>query len=161
MEIKPRTTDNAITRSLPIASKSPVLVAETVFSNVSFLQAAAALASLTPDLSILYTTETLYFLVKITINAVQRPPDTAALQQLQDLLDFYDLTPEPMASYSGGTSRQRLRQGMEVGEENMIGIWLDVYEVMKKEIVLAVLPKCPSGYLKEVSSGKVLREEGH
>ncbi|KAI0556749.1 Plexin [Gracilaria domingensis] len=122
--------------------------------SAGYVRTAAALASLTPDLGVIYNTETLYLLVNITINAVQRTPDTAALQQLQDLLDFYDLTPELiMASYSEGTSRTRLRQSMEVSEEEIIGIWLDVYEVMKEQLVLAVLKKCPCGCEEEVRTG--------
>ncbi|KAI0557979.1 hypothetical protein FGB62_245g00 [Gracilaria domingensis] len=58
------------------------------------------------DLRVIYNTETLYLLVNIRINGAQRTPDTAALQQLLDLLDFYELPPELiMASYSEGHSR--------------------------------------------------------
>eukprot|EP00178_Gracilaria_changii_P025352 TRINITY_DN78133_c0_g1_i1.p1 TRINITY_DN78133_c0_g1~~TRINITY_DN78133_c0_g1_i1.p1 ORF type:complete len:1842 (+),score=228.92 TRINITY_DN78133_c0_g1_i1:684-6209(+) len=129
--------------------------------SAGYVRTAAALASLTPALGITYNTETLYFLVNITINAVQRTPDTAALQQLQDLLDFYDLTPELiLASYSDGSSRRRLRQSTTVSEEEIIGIWLDVYEVMKEQIVLAALKKCPCGCVEEIRTGVSAKGRG-
>ncbi|KAI0559206.1 hypothetical protein FGB62_164g09 [Gracilaria domingensis] len=84
----------------------------------------------------------------------QRTPDTEALQQLQDLLDSYDLTPNLiMASYSEGPSRTRLPQSVELSEEEIIGIWLDVCEVMKEQLVLAVLRKFPCGCEEEVRTG--------
>ncbi|PXF40881.1 Plexin-D1 [Gracilariopsis chorda] len=129
--------------------------------SAGYVRTAAALASLTPDLGIEYDSETLYLLVNITINAVQRTPYTAALQQLQDLLDFYDVTPELiLQSYSAGTNRRRLGRAIEVSEEEVIGIWLDLYEVMKEQIALAVLKKCPCGCVEEVRTGTVSQARG-
>lgn len=119
-----------------------------------FVRTAAALASLTPELGIVYDTASLYFLVNITVNAVERTPDTAALQQLQDLLDFYDLTPElVLASYSGGTSRTRLRQVPNGINDEVIELWLDLYEVMKRQFTFVGLSRCTCGCIVDIRTG--------
>lgn len=119
-----------------------------------FVRTAAALASLTPDLGIVYDTRTLYNLVSITISAVERTPSTAALQQLQDLLDFYDLTPElVLASYSGGTTRTRLIPYATGVEAEVLALWLDLYEVMKEQLAFVALTRCTCGCEREIVTG--------
>ncbi|CAN8064751.1 unnamed protein product [Agarophyton chilense] len=129
--------------------------------SAGYVRTAAALASLTPELGITYTTETLYLLLNITINAVQRTPDSAALQQLQELLDFYDLTPELiLASYAEGSSRRQSGAGAGASDEEILAIWLDVYEVMKEQITVAALKKCPCGCVEEVRTGVSAKGRG-
>lgn len=122
--------------------------------STAYVRTAAALASLTPDLGVTYNITTLYMLINITINSVERTPNTAALQQLDDLLDFYDLTPELVqASYSQGTSRRRLLQEAQDTQDEVREIWLDLYEVMKEQLALTVLKRCSCGCVAEVTTG--------
>lgn len=122
--------------------------------SANYVRTAAALVQLTPELGITYDTQTLYNLVNITVNAVLRTPNTAALQQLDDLLDFYDLTPElVLAVQSGGTTRRRLLQDSQDTEDVIGTIWLDLFEVMKEQISITVLKSCSCGCVAEVSTG--------
>lgn len=117
-----------------------------------YVRMAAALATLTPDTGITYSTESLYYLVNITVNALERTPDNTALQQIEELLDFYELTPElVLATYSDGTSRRRLLQDSQSGETEVLALWLDLYETMKDQIAVTVLKKCSCGCVEEVT----------
>lgn len=114
-----------------------------------YVRMAGALATLTPDTGITYTTETLYYLVNITVSALERTPDNGALQQLDELLYFYGLSPDlVLETYSTGTSRRRLLS--ENPSTEVHTIWLDLYEVMKEQIAVTVLKRCSCGCVEEV-----------
>ncbi|CDF39370.1 unnamed protein product [Chondrus crispus] len=122
--------------------------------SAGYVRMAASLASLTPDLGITFDTETLYYLVNITVSAIDRVPDNGALQVLEELLDFYDLTPElVLETYSQGTSRRRLLHEMQDSGKEVREIWLDIYEVLKNQVVLTVLKRCTCGCVEEVQTG--------
>jgi REJ domain/IPT/TIG domain len=124
--------------------------------SAGYVKTAAALAMLTSDLQITFSTEALYHLVNITINAVTRTPDTVALRQLEDLLDFYGTTPAlVLAAGAGGTSRRRLLQagvGGQSGEYNVL--MSDVYEVMKALVGVVALKPASCGYVDEIATGE-------
>lgn len=118
-----------------------------------FVQTAVALATLTPDLGITYDEETLYHLVNITVNAVQNVPTTAAMDQLETLLDFYGLTPSlVLASGSAGTTRTRLAVRNEDTAPSIL--ILDLYEVGKALISLVALKGVTCGYTTSISTGQ-------
>lgn len=122
--------------------------------SAGYVRTAASLASLTPSLGITYDTQTLYYLVNITVSSIERVPDNGALQVLEDLLTFYDLTPElVLDTYSAGTTRRRLLREFPGQEDEVLDIWLDLYEVMKDQIVITVLKRCSCGCVEEVSTG--------
>lgn len=60
--------------------------------SAGYVRVAASLATLYQVMES-YDLETLYFLVNIAVSAIERVPDNDALQVLEELLDFYDLTP--------------------------------------------------------------------
>lgn len=122
--------------------------------SAGYVSTAAALASLTPSLGITYDTETLYYMVNITVSAIERVPDNGALQVIEELLQFYDLTPAlVLASYQQGTTRRRLLRQATDTESEVIDIWLDLYEVMKEQIAVSLLKRCTCGCVEEVTTG--------
>lgn len=122
--------------------------------STNYIRTAAALAQLTPDKNITYDVETLYLLVNITRNSVSRTPDTAALRQIQDLLDFYNEIPAlGLALYVEGTTRRRLLQDTQDREIAIRSIWLDVYETMKEQVVVTAQKTTACGALDEYVTG--------
>lgn len=125
--------------------------------SAGYVKTAAALARLTPDVGIIYSSEALYSLVNITVNSVTRTPDTAALQQLDYLLDFYSQTPQIiLAGSSEGSSRQRITQRVQSEELDEFAVLLvDMYEVMKEIIGVVALKPCSCGCILELSTSKI------
>lgn len=122
--------------------------------SAKYVSIAASLASLTPSLGVTYEMETLYYLVNITVSAIERVPDNGALQVIEELLQFYDLTPAlVLEAYPQGTTRQRLLQRALDIDTEILEIWLDLYEVMKEQIAVSLLKKCSCGCVEEVSTG--------
>lgn len=122
--------------------------------SAGYVSMATALASLTPELGITYDTQTLYYLLNITMNAIDRVPDNGALQVVEELLQFYDLTPSlVLASLSEGTTRRRLVAHARDTESEILDIWLDLYTVMKLQISVSLLKRCNCGCMEEVSTG--------
>lgn len=122
--------------------------------SAKYVSIAASLASLTPSLGIRYEMETLYYLVNITVSAIERVPDNGALQTIEELLQFYDLTPALiLASYPQGTTRRRLLPRAIDTDTEVVEIWLDLYEVMKEQIAISLLKRCSCGCIEEVSAG--------
>lgn len=128
------------------------IVANSVPNSIQsagFVNTASALTQLTPQLGITYSTASLYYLVNITVNAVERSPDTVALNQLEELLAFYGgNTPEiVLAAGPEGTTRRRLLQtGIDgTGQEKVNILMADFYEVMKRLIAVVALKPIPCG----------------
>ena len=122
--------------------------------STNYIRTAAALAQLTPDTGIIYDAETLYQLVNVTRNSVSRVPDTAALKQIQDLLDFYNAMPElGLSLYVEGTSRRRLLQDPQDREETVRTVWLDIYETMKEQVIVTAQKTTACGAVDDFETG--------
>lgn len=122
-----------------------------------FVNTASALTTLF-QYNISFSTETLYYLTNITVNAVTRSPDNVALTQLDSLLAFYGSTPEMvLANGPGGTTRTRLRQGeADPVDNSQYNVLLaDYYEVMKSLIGVVALKPSSCGFTRQVSTGDI------
>ena len=125
--------------------------------SATYVRTAASLAQLTPDHGITYDLEGLYNLVNVTQNAIARTPDNAALQQLEDLLQFYDLAPQLLSRIfvEKAATVIRTRQLDSVTENlHKKVIWADMYELMKEQITMILLKGAVCGAKQSVKTGK-------
>ncbi len=126
-------------------------VPNTVQSS-SFVRTAASIARLSPTMGITIDIPTIYQLINITELAVERTPDTAALQQLEDILEFYNLVPilisQTFAANSAGS-------GFGFSSGTMRVVFADCYEQMKKQVALVSMKNALCGARLAIESGTV------
>lgn len=127
----------------------------------SYVRTAASIARLSPTKGITLNTSTLYQLLNITELAVTRTPDNAALQQLDDILEFYGLAPSLiLQTYNNGsdlifTSRQAGGSGSTGrNADDMVIILADAFELMKKQVMQVAMKNSLCGSRLTVNSGK-------
>lgn len=156
-----RTVENAAQASeivMNITRNIGQITANSVPNTIQsthYVRTAASLARLSPDVGISMDLQSLYRLVNITQNAISRSPDTAAMQQLEDLLQFYDLTPALLMqllspSTTGVTARFT---EAEVGSSESRVIWADMFELMKKQITVIAMKNAVCGARQSVRTG--------
>lgn len=121
--------------------------------SVHYVRTASSLARLSPAVGINLELSSLYGLVNITENAIVRTPDTVAMQQLEDLLQFYDLTPQLLKQiFSQNTTSASLLRSNATSPITSV-IWADIFELMKKQVVVISMKGAVCGARRTVRSG--------
>jgi REJ domain/IPT/TIG domain len=119
----------------------------TSSQSASFVRLAASLQILPTNQNFILPVPSLYSLVNICVDAVLRTPDNVALQQLDNLLDFFSLAPlrAKQSFITPTSSRRRLLQNA-AAPPTINFLLLDSFEIAKFLVPLVALRQTPCGF---------------